>query len=130
MNRLQGYLLSALLAFGAFAAQGQGRPNPNNTPSTPGPQAQILPDFADLVEKYGPAVVNINTETRMQARQQIPGLSEDDPFYEFFKRFMPPEQQQQPRAPRGGAPRPRRPRGRCAPSASAPASSSPPTATS
>jgi serine protease Do len=103
MNRLQAYLLSALLAFGACAAQAQGRPNPNNTPSTPGAQAQILPDFADLVEKYGPAVVNINTETRMAARQQIPGLSEDDPFYEFFKRFMPPDQQpQQPRGPRGG----------------------------
>src|SRR6185437_6463776 len=105
MNRLQAYLLSALLAFGAAAAQGQGRPpGPNNTPSLPGAQAQVLPDFADLVEKYGPAVVNINTETRMAARQQVPGLSEDDPFYEFFKRFMPPEQQQPPRAPRG-APR-------------------------
>ncbi len=102
MNRLQAYLLSALVAFGAAAAQGQGRPIV--TPSQPGAQAQVLPDFADLVEKYGPAVVNINTETRQQPHQQIPGLSEDDPFYEFFKRFMPPEQQQQPRTPRG-APR-------------------------
>src|SRR5215831_15673132 len=102
MNRLQAYFLSALLAFGATAAQAQNRPA--NTPSLPGAQAQVLPDFADLVEKYGPAVVNINTETRMAARQQIPGLSEDDPFYEFFKRFMPPEQQQPPgqRGPRGG----------------------------
>jgi len=97
MNRLQACLLSALLAFAA-TANAQGRPL---TPSLPGAQAQVLPDFADLVEKYGPAVVNINTETRQQARQQIPGLSEDDPFYEFFKRFMPPEQQQ-PRGPRGG----------------------------
>jgi serine protease Do len=32
-------------------------------------------------------------------RQQLPGLSEDDPFYEFFRRFMPPDQQ---RTPRGG----------------------------
>ena len=100
MNRLQAYLLSALLAFGAAAAQGQNRVP--STPSLPGAQAQVLPDFADLVEKYGPAVVNINTETRQAPRQQIPGLSEDDPFYEFFKRFMPPEQQQPPRGPRGG----------------------------
>jgi len=57
----------------------------------------VLPDFADLVERYGPAVVNINTQTRMSARPQIPGLSEDDPFYEFFRRFMPPEG----RAPKG-----------------------------
>jgi serine protease Do len=91
MNRLPAYLLSALLAFGATAAQAQqGRPN---VPSTPGAGAQVLPDFADLVEKYGPAIVNINTETRKPARQAMPGLSEDDPFYEFFKRFMPPDQQ-------------------------------------
>ena len=97
MNRLQAFLLSALLAFGAGAAQAQARPgNPHNTPSTPGAQAQVLPDFADLVERYGPAVVNINTETRMPRQQAIPGLSEDDPFYEFFKRFMPPEQRPQP----------------------------------
>ena len=53
MNRLQAYFLSALLAFGAAAAQAQNRPA--NTPSLPGAQAQVLPDFADLVEKYGPA---------------------------------------------------------------------------
>src|SRR6185437_11885955 len=100
MNRLQAYLLSALLAFGASAAaQAQGRPN--NVPSMPGAGAKVLPDFADLVEKYGPAIVNINTETRMQPRQGIPGLSEDDPFYEFFKRFMPPDQQGR-QGPRGG----------------------------
>jgi serine protease Do len=98
MNRLQAYLLSALLAFGVAAQAQQGRPN---VPSTPGAGAQVLPDFADLVEKYGPAVVNINTETRMAARQSIPGLSEDDPFYEFFKRFMPPDQQGR-QNPRGG----------------------------
>ena len=68
-----------------------------------GAPAQVLPDFADLVEKYGPAVVNINTRTRA-ARQQggLPGLDENDPFYEFFRRFM-PDQQRPPGAahPRG-----------------------------
>jgi len=38
---------------------------------------------------------------RAPARQAIPGLSEDDPFYEFFKRFMPPDQQGR-QNPRGG----------------------------
>ncbi len=90
MNRLQACFLSALLAFGA-AAEAQG--GPNHTPSTPGARTQVLPDFADMVEKYGPAVVNINTETRMQAHPGIPGLSEDDPFYEFFKHFLPPDAQ-------------------------------------
>jgi serine protease Do len=56
----------------------------------------VLPDFADLVEKYGPAVVNITTQTRAPQRQTLPGLSEDDPFYEFFRRFLPPDQQQGP----------------------------------
>jgi serine protease Do len=91
MNRLQAGLLGALFAFGLGFEAGAA------TPSTPGASAQVLPDFADLVERYGPAVVNINTQTRMAARQQIPGLSEDDPFYEFFRRFMPPEG----RAPKG-----------------------------
>jgi serine protease Do len=87
MNRLQAGFLGALLAFGL----GSQPPAGAATPSTPGASAQVLPDFADLVERYGPAVVNINTQTRMSARTQIPGLSEDDPFYEFFRRFMPPE---------------------------------------
>ena len=97
MKRLHPYLFGALLAFTGAAVQAQGTNRPV-TPNLPGP-AQILPDFADLVEKFGPAVVNINTQTRASPRQQIPGLSEDDPFYEFFRRFMPDGQ------PRGNAPR-------------------------
>jgi serine protease Do len=106
MKTLQATLLGALIVIGIAAqvpsltrAQSPGAtpapaaPAPARiaTPSTPGASAQILPDFADLVEKYGPAVVNINTQTRAAARPQFPGLSEDDPFYEFFRRFMPPE---------------------------------------
>jgi serine protease Do len=73
--------------------------------------AQPLPDFADLVDKYGPAVVNITTQSRGGARPNFPQLDEDDPFYEFFRRFMPPEQRQQP-GPRRGEPRsPNAPRG-------------------
>ena len=51
-----------------------------------------LPDFTDLVEKQGPTVVNISTtQTRsnQQAAPQVPQLREDDPFYEFFRRFIP-----------------------------------------
>ncbi len=51
-----------------------------------------LPDFTELVEKQGPAVVNIST-TQSSARsplaQQLPNVPEDDPFFEFFRRFMP-----------------------------------------
>jgi serine protease Do len=53
-----------------------------------------LPDFTDLVEKQGPTVVNISTTQTQTARNQpgvpqIPQLQEDDPFYEFFRRFVP-----------------------------------------
>lgn len=58
----------------------------------PLPVLAQLPDFTDLVEKQGPAVVNIST-TQASARsplaQQFPNIPEDDPFFEFFRRFTP-----------------------------------------
>src|SRR5512139_459557 len=50
-----------------------------------------LPDFTELVEKHGPAVVNISTtqSVRNPLIPQVPQLQEDDPFYEFFRRFIP-----------------------------------------
>jgi len=54
--------------------------------------AAQLPDFTDLVEKQGPAVVNISTTQTVRNQlglPQIPQLQEDDPFYEFFRRFVP-----------------------------------------
>ncbi len=57
--------------------------------------AKELPDFTDLVEKQGAAVVNISTVQTVHANNgpgmmPFPNLPEDDPFYEFFKRFGPP----------------------------------------
>jgi len=52
-------------------------------------QGRDLPDFADLVEKQGAAVVNISTTQVVKAGRgnvQLP-FDEDDPMYEFFKRF-------------------------------------------
>src|SRR5687768_12291275 len=53
--------------------------------------AAQLPDFTDLVEKQGPAVVNISTTQSVKnpLLPQVPNLQEDDPFYEFFRRFIP-----------------------------------------
>ena len=48
-----------------------------------------LPDFTELVEKQGAAVVNISTTQVVKAGRgnvQLP-FDEDDPMYEFFKRF-------------------------------------------
>ena len=59
-----------------------------------------LPDFTDLAEKQGAAVVNISTTQLQKGRQGFqlpPGIDEDDPMFEFFKRFIP-------RQPPGGAP--------------------------
>ncbi len=63
-------------------------------------QARDLPDFTELVEKQGPAVVNISTAQNVRERAnmpQMPHLDEDDPFYEFFRRFMPQNPGQSPR---------------------------------
>jgi serine protease Do len=63
--------------------------------------AKDLPDFTDLVEKQGAAVVNVSTTQVVRAPQGLqgmPNLPENDPFYEFFKRFapqMPREQESQ-----------------------------------
>ena len=46
----------------------------------------FLPDFTELYEKQGPAVVSIDV-TQKARRQRMPDISEDDPFYEFFRRF-------------------------------------------
>jgi serine protease Do len=68
-----------------------------------------LPDFADLVEKTGPAVVNIRTTEKIKPGQGngIPG-AEDEEMQEFFRRFfgVPIPRQQPDRAPRGRRPAP------------------------
>ncbi len=54
--------------------------------------AAQLPDFTDLVEKQGATVVNISTTQTVRSplgSPQAPQLQEDDPFYEFFRRFVP-----------------------------------------
>ncbi|MDB5811706.1 MAG: DegQ family serine endoprotease [Betaproteobacteria bacterium] len=52
-----------------------------------------LPDFTELVEKQGATVVNISTTQTVKgptgSSPQVPQLQEDDPFYEFFRRFVP-----------------------------------------
>ena len=59
--------------------------------------ARELPDFTELVEKQGVAVVNISTTQTVRnehAFPQMPELSEDDPMHDFFRRFMPPRKGQ------------------------------------
>ena len=50
--------------------------------------AGALPNFAGLVDAYGPAVVNVSTITGARdVRGNGPELSPDDPFYDFFRGF-------------------------------------------
>ena len=60
--------------------------------------AKELPDFTGLVERQGPAVVNISTTQIVRAESGMPNVPEGDPFYDFFRRFapqMPREQESQ-----------------------------------
>ncbi len=54
-------------------------------------QTRELPDFADLAEKQGIAVVNISATQVVRERQRFGGLpfDEDDPALELFRRFAP-----------------------------------------
>lgn len=65
-------------------------------------QAQMrgLPDFTELAEKQGPAVVNISTTQTARGQTQMAPFPIDpnDPAFELFKRFFP-------RVPGGAEPR-------------------------
>jgi serine protease Do len=98
---------SALVALPTFAqnnaastSNGSAAPAATVTPS---PAARGYPDFADLVEKANPAVVNIRTTEKVTVRQggMIPGMPGlDEEQAEFFRRFfgipLPTPKQQQP----------------------------------
>jgi serine protease Do len=77
-------------------------------PAVAAPTASALPDFASLVEQYGPAVVNVTVVGKPQRVSGVPGIPvvppgiapPNDPFGEFFRRFSQP-------MPRGQVPPPR-----------------------
>src|SRR5215469_14192717 len=70
-----------------------------------GPEVPVrgLPDFSQLVEKYGPAVVNVEVLEKAPPGG-VPGLSPNDPFYDFFTRFGVPAPGQGPRGGGNGPP--------------------------
>jgi len=99
MNYLPKLLLVAALSFPLAACSQPAA----NAPAKPKAEASKLvphvngglPDFTELVEKEGAAVVNISATQTVRDRglfPQMPNIPEDDPIYEFFKRFMPPQQ--------------------------------------
>ena len=65
-------------------------------------QARGLPDFTELVDQVGPAVVNIRTIERV--RNAPAGSTQEDQMLEFFRRFgipVPPGGPRQQRPDRG-----------------------------
>jgi serine protease Do len=79
------------------------------TPSaTSTPLVRGLPDFADLVEQVGPAVVNIRTSTKVATATAGQEGAPDAEMQEFFRRFfgipIP-----RPQDPRRGQPQPQQP---------------------
>jgi serine protease Do len=81
---------------------------PPATTVAPGTQqAMALPDFTQIVAHNGPAVVNIRVVgTSKGGANNVRGpngqeLDEDDPFFEFFRRFQGPQNQ---RGQQGGTP--------------------------
>lgn len=53
-----------------------------------------LPDFTELVTQASPAVVSVQTiqSVPMANRALPPGMSPNNPYFEFFRRFGPPDQ--------------------------------------
>jgi serine protease Do len=94
-NKIRSYLMACALAMASTASL---------LPVTPvHAQVRALPDFTDLVDQVGPAVVNIRTIEKVTPRA---GNGEmDEEMQEFFRRFF---GQPMPGAPRQG-PRPNRP---------------------
>lgn len=105
-KKLRGYAVAMALAVAATVALMPAKP----VVAQSAPQPRSLPDFSDLVEQVGPAVVNIRTlERARQGAAAGPGGGQmDEEMQEFFRRFfgvpMPnvPRGQPGPRGPRGG----------------------------
>ena len=83
-------------------AAGGAPPLPAREKRVPPANAAASVDFPAMVERYGPAVVNI---TAHAAEQQTLGptpdaIDSDDPFFAFFKRVAPQSQESQGSPPR------------------------------
>ncbi|WP_345779837.1 DegQ family serine endoprotease [Luteimonas galliterrae] len=94
---------AVVVALPDATAQQSGAVTPAASPQAPAPQlVGGLPDFTQLVERVGPAVVNIEADVkpRRTAMQQMP---DDEDIPEIFRRFFGPGMPGMPSpGPRGG----------------------------
>lgn len=96
---LRSYGLAVALAIAGTVALMPAKP----VVAQSAPQPRSLPDFTDLVEQVGPAVVNIRTVERARANAQAGQMDEE--MQEFFRRFFGVPMPNVPRSPN----RPNRP---------------------
>jgi len=80
-----------------------GLPAAQAAPAVVAPSVAALPDFSDLVERTGGAVVNIRTTEKARVSRGD-NAAEDEEMQEFFRRFfgVPMPRQQQPDRPQHG----------------------------
>ncbi len=96
-------LVAALLAAGAIGGASVSAINTLHTQASASVPAGLvasapvsLPDFSQITERYGPAVVNISVSIRKasdasseaQSDEASSGGVPNDPFFEFFRRFQ------------------------------------------
>ncbi|MEY3871112.1 MAG: hypothetical protein RLZZ296_107 [Pseudomonadota bacterium] len=104
-SSLRSYLLMGLLAAGLTGAV---------VPLQPvWAQSRALPDFTDLVDQVGPAVVNIRTLEKAKPASSSSSGGSEEQMLEFFRRFGIPVPPNLPRSPRPdrGQPEESQPRG-------------------
>lgn len=109
-SRLRSKALAGTLALTAVAACLPMQPVWAQSAAS---QAQMrgLPDFTDLVDQVGPAVVNIRTLEKSKPGANSPS---EEQMLEFFRRFgipVPPNMPRSPRPDRGSPPDEDQPRG-------------------
>jgi serine protease Do len=105
-SRIRTLLLTTLVLSQLSGCERIGQWFKKDSPANPvvipaqqdGKIGMLLPDFTQLVERYGPAVVNIQAQRRDNTAQTDDddpqdNASQNDPFFDFFRRFMPPKDQ-------------------------------------
>lgn len=63
-----------------------------HTNTAPQQALVALPDFTPIIDRYGPAVVNISSTTNKVIHQQHNPFPPNSPFYQFFQHFGAPGQ--------------------------------------
>jgi serine protease Do len=79
------------MANGAAPAAAAAAPVAAAPAPAPTPAGVVLPDFTQIVQRNGPAVVHINVTGTTRAGG--PRMDPNDPFFEFFRRFGDPRLQ-------------------------------------